>query len=48
MHYFMVIADTFTILWLLGMMYTTKLLDGMDGLVTGVTAIGAFIISFLR
>ncbi len=44
MHYFMVIADTFTILWLLGMMYTTKLLDGMDGLVTGVTAIGAFII----
>src|SRR3989344_2944876 len=39
MHYFMVLADTFTILWLLGMMYTTKLLDGMDGLVTGVTAI---------
>jgi UDP-GlcNAc:undecaprenyl-phosphate GlcNAc-1-phosphate transferase len=31
-------------LWLLGMMYTTKLLDGLDGLVTGVTAIGAFII----
>lgn len=30
--------------WLLGMMYTTKLLDGLDGLVTGVTAIGAFII----
>jgi UDP-GlcNAc:undecaprenyl-phosphate GlcNAc-1-phosphate transferase len=30
--------------WLLGMMYTTKLLDGVDGLVTGVTAIGGFII----
>jgi len=30
--------------WLLGMMYTTKLLDGLDGLVTGVTAIGGFII----
>jgi len=30
--------------WLLGMMYTTKLLDGVDGLVTGVTAIGSFII----
>jgi UDP-GlcNAc:undecaprenyl-phosphate/decaprenyl-phosphate GlcNAc-1-phosphate transferase len=30
--------------WLLGMMYTTKLLDGLDGLVTGMTAIGAFII----
>lgn len=31
-------------LWLLGMMYTTKLLDGMDGLVSGVGAIGAMII----
>jgi len=32
------------ILWLMGMMYTTKLLDGLDGLVSGTTAIGAFII----
>ena len=31
-------------LWLMGMMYTTKLLDGIDGLVTGVTGIGALII----
>ncbi|MDI3496239.1 MAG: UDP-GlcNAc:undecaprenyl-phosphate/decaprenyl-phosphate GlcNAc-phosphate transferase [Patescibacteria group bacterium] len=31
-------------LWLLGMMYTTKLLDGVDGLVTGVGAIGSIII----
>lgn len=31
-------------LWLLGMMYTTKLLDGLDGLVTGLTAIGSFVI----
>ncbi len=31
-------------LWLLGMMYTTKLLDGVDGLVSGVTAIGGLII----
>jgi UDP-GlcNAc:undecaprenyl-phosphate GlcNAc-1-phosphate transferase len=31
-------------LWLLGMMYTTKLLDGIDGLVTGVSAIGSLII----
>jgi len=30
--------------WLLGMMYTTKLLDGLDGLVTGMTAIGAIVI----
>lgn len=31
-------------LWLLGMMYTTKLLDGLDGLVSGLTAIGALVI----
>jgi len=31
-------------LWLLGMMYTTKLLDGMDGLVTGITAVGGLVI----
>ena len=31
-------------LWLLGMMYTTKLLDGIDGLVTSVTAVGSIII----
>jgi len=30
--------------WLLGMMYTTKLLDGVDGLVTGIGAIGSLII----
>ena len=42
--YFVLISDSLVILWLMGMMYTTKLLDGIDGLVTGVTAIGAFII----
>lgn len=31
-------------IWLLGMTYTTKLLDGLDGLVAGVGAIGAFIL----
>ncbi|MFH1255017.1 MAG: MraY family glycosyltransferase [bacterium] len=30
--------------WLLGMMYTTKLLDGLDGLVSGMTAIGSLVI----
>jgi len=30
--------------WLLGMMYTTKLLDGLDGLVSGTTAIGSLTI----
>ena len=33
--------------WLLGMIYTTKFLDGLDGLVSGVTAIGAIIIFFV-
>jgi UDP-GlcNAc:undecaprenyl-phosphate GlcNAc-1-phosphate transferase len=40
-------ADIFTIGWLLGMMYTTKFLDGVDGLVSGITAIGATIIAIL-
>ena len=30
--------------WLLGMMYTTKLLDGLDGLVAGITTIAGLII----
>jgi len=41
------LADLFTFLWLLGMMYTTKLLDGLDGLVAGVTVIGSFIVFFV-
>ena len=44
MHYFVVISDLLIFAWLMGMMYTTKLLDGLDGLVTGVTAIGAIMI----
>lgn len=39
-------ADIFTFLWLLGLIYTTKLLDGLDGLVSGITVIGAFFIFF--
>ena len=31
-------------LWLLGMIYTTKFLDGLDGLVSGITTISAIII----
>lgn len=31
-------------LWLLGMMYTTKLLDGVDGLVSGLGAIASLVI----
>jgi UDP-GlcNAc:undecaprenyl-phosphate GlcNAc-1-phosphate transferase len=40
-------ADVFTAVWLLGMIYTTKFLDGLDGLATGVTAIGSLIIFVL-
>lgn len=32
------------VVWLLGMMYTTKLLDGVDGLVSGLGVIGALVI----
>ena len=38
------LADFFTFVWLLGMMYTTKFLDGLDGLVSGITVAGSFII----
>ena len=41
------LADIFTFVWLMGMMYTTKLLDGLDGLVTGVSGLGALFIFFL-
>lgn len=33
-------ADLLTVVWLLALMYTTKFLDGVDGLVTGLTVIG--------
>ncbi len=38
------ISDIIIFVWLMGMMYTTKLLDGLDGLVTGVSGIGALVI----
>lgn len=34
----------FAFFWLLGMVYTTKFLDGLDGLASGITTIGAIII----
>ncbi len=37
-------ADFLTLFWLLGMIYTTKFLDGLDGLVSGITTIGSLII----
>lgn len=38
------LSASFIFIWLLGMTYTTKLLDGLDGLASGVSAIGALII----
>ncbi len=38
------ISGVIIFVWLLGMMYTTKLLDGLDGLVSGVVLIGSCII----
>ena len=46
-YYFTPLADIFTLLWILGMVYTTKLLDGLDGLVSGMTVIGAMVLFFL-
>jgi UDP-GlcNAc:undecaprenyl-phosphate GlcNAc-1-phosphate transferase len=46
-YYFSVLADFITIIWLLGIMYTSKVLDGIDGLVTGVSMIGVFIVLLL-
>ncbi|PLX28549.1 hypothetical protein C0581_01845 [Candidatus Parcubacteria bacterium] len=42
-----ILADILVFFWLMGMMFTTKFLDGLDGLVAGITSIGAFIIFFL-
>lgn len=39
------LADAFAILWLLATTYTTKILDGLDGLVAGITTIGGIIIA---
>lgn len=44
MRHFVVLVDLFTFCWLMGMMYTTKLLDGIDGLVTGLVGIGGLVI----
>lgn len=43
-YFFTPIADIFTLVWLLGMIYTTKFLDGLDGLVSGASIIGSVIL----
>lgn len=46
-RYFTLFADVLTFLWLIGSIYTTKLLDGLDGLVSGITVIGMAIIAIV-
>lgn len=43
----LVAVDALVFVWLLGLTYTTKILDGLDGLVTGLTVIGSLMIYFL-
>lgn len=44
---FLLLADIVVFFWLMSMMLTTKLLDGMDGLSTGIVTIGALVVFFL-
>lgn len=46
-YYLTLWADLFTFLWIMGSMYTTKILDGIDGLVSGIGVIGSVIIFLL-
>ncbi len=46
-RYITVWADVLTFAWLLGTTYTTKILDGLDGLVSGITVIGMLIIAVI-
>lgn len=43
----LVLAAALIFFWIMGMTYTVKILDGLDGLATGVVMIGALIIHFL-
>jgi len=42
-----ILGIVITFIWLIGLMETTKLLDGLDGLASGITLIGALVIFFL-
>ncbi len=46
-YYFTPWADLITFFWLFILMYSTKLLDGLDGLVSGLTVIGALVMAGL-
>lgn len=42
-----IISSLFTFGWLMCLIYTTKFLDGLDGLATGISAIGTLMIALL-
>ncbi len=42
-----IISDALVFLWIILMIYSMKLLDGVDGLVTGMGTIASFVIAFL-
>lgn len=42
--YFTWLTDIFTLVWLMVLMYSTKLLDGLDGLVSSISFVGFLII----
>lgn len=46
-YYFTPWSDLLTFFWLLFLMYATKFLDGLDGLVSGISVIGALSIAGL-
>ena len=46
-YFIILLADLFTLIWLLGVTYTTKFLDGLDGLVAGISVIASVILFFL-
>lgn len=43
----MLVADIFAFIWIVGASYTTKFLDGLDGLVASITAVGSLVIFIL-
>ncbi len=44
---FAIFGDIVALLWLMGMMFTSKILDGLDGLSSGIAGIGALMIFLL-
>ena len=46
-YYITILADLFTMVWILGMIYTTKFLDGLDGLASGICVIASIVLFFL-